>query len=231
MMNKIHITDQEFFKIHLFSALSPSQLHYLRAHMQRYELQCGELLFSQGQAAQQFFLIQSGQIKLSRLALSGHEKIVEIMSAQQTFAEAVMFMQQQSYPVNAQALKSSVVIGVNNDAFLNMLRQSPATCFQLLAKMSIHLHQWLNELDRLTQQNATYRLIHFLQQRIPQQAQLPLEIHLETPKHILASQLSIQPETLSRIFKQLTQAGILSVEGKRVRIHSLEKLYFYNQDV
>lgn len=178
MMNKIHITDQEFLKIHLFSALSPSQLHYLQAHMQRYYLQCGELLFSQGQAAKQFFLIQSGQIKLSRLALSGHEKIVEIMSAQQTFAEAVMFMQQQSYPVNAQALKSSVVIGVNNDAFLNMLRQSPATCFHLLAKMSIHLHQWLNELDRLTQQNAIYRLIHFLQQRIPQQAQAPLEIYL-----------------------------------------------------
>ena len=226
-MSKIQVTDQELCKIHLFSALSSLQLASLRTQMQRYRLGAGELLFRQGQSAEQFFLIQSGQIKLFRLATTGHEKIIEILSARQTFAEAVMFMQSSCYPVNAQALKSSIVLGFNNDFFLTLLQESPATCLQLLAKMSIHLHHWLHEIEHLTQQNATYRLIHFLQQRIPQPAHPPIEILLDTPKHVLASQLSIQPETLSRIFKQLTQKGILSVRGKSIRINALEKLALY----
>jgi len=50
---------------------------------------------------------------------------------------------------------------------------------------------------------------------------------LDIPKNILASRLSIQPETLSRILKNLVSAGIIRVEGKVIKIQDINKLRHY----
>ena len=62
---------------------------------QSHEQQClsGELLIRQGQPAERFFLVLKGRVKLYRISADGQEKVVEIIQAGQTFAEAVMFMQ------------------------------------------------------------------------------------------------------------------------------------------
>ncbi|MCP4043959.1 MAG: cyclic nucleotide-binding domain-containing protein, partial [Gammaproteobacteria bacterium] len=60
------------------------------AHIKR--LGKGDSLFTMGDPARSFFLMQKGQIKLYRLASSGQEKIIEIIRPGHTFAEAVMFM-------------------------------------------------------------------------------------------------------------------------------------------
>ena len=49
-------------------------------------------------------------------------------------------------------------------------------------------------------------------------------IDLDLPKRLIASQLGIQPETLSRILHRLTDAGLIAVQRRRIEIldqHSL----------
>jgi hypothetical protein len=41
---------------------------------------------------------------------------------------------------------------------------------------------------------------------------------LELPRHVIASRLSIKPETFSRVFKQLTDAAAISVHGAHVTL-------------
>ena len=53
------------------------------------------------------------------------------------------------------------------------------------------------------------------------------EIHLVTPKHAIASRLSITPETLSRTFARLGRDGYLQIEDNTVRIQDIEKLRTY----
>ena len=47
---------------------------------------------------------------------------------------------------------------------------------------------------------------------------------LQVPKQTLASRLSVQPETFSRIVRQLSNQGILKVNGSRVEINDRERL-------
>lgn len=208
----------------LFAALEDHQFSNMLEGMHILLLQPGEIVFKQGQHAQHFFLVYEGQVKLYRLSMEGHEKVIEIIQPKQTFAEAVMFMQWQSYPVNAEAVTESLVLRFNNESLLQLLRESTETCFRLIAQLSMRLHHWLNEIDNLTLQNATYRLIGFLQQQIPEPAPEAVEITLDIPKHVLASRLSIQPETLSRLLKNLSQEGILNVEGKVLTIKDIKRL-------
>ncbi len=200
---------------HLFSALDEGQLAAVAAASRLQHLSDGDLLFSQGQAADRFYLVRHGQVKLFRLAPDGQEKVIEVVSPGQSFAEAVMFMQGERYPVAAQALGSAEVLAVESRAFLGVLRSSSESCLRLLAGLSVRLHERLKEIETVTLQNATLRLANYLLNLGEQQGE---QITLPAAKHIIASQLAIQPETLSRILGNLASNGIIRVKGLAITI-------------
>lgn len=209
---------------YLFSPLSAEQLESLVEHARVTELPAGKILFHQDDAAERFYLVASGQIKLFRLSPTGQEKVVEIMSAGQTFAEAVMFMQHGRYPVSTEALVDSLVVGLPNRDYLRLLGASPEACFQLLGKLSQRLHLRLKEIDTLTLQNAGYRVAHYLSSLLPANAAPGIEIALPLPKQVIASRLSIQPETLSRVLLNLSNRGIATASGRTVTVHDPVRL-------
>ncbi len=211
-------------RTYLFSALDEEQLRTVTASMQDLTLDEGRILFEHGQPAEKFFLLIEGQVKLYRLSEDGDEKVIEIVRPGQTFAEAVMFMSGKVYPVNADALVKSRLLCFSNAVFKDMLRSSVDSCFRLMAAMSQRLHMRLNEIDSLTLHNATYRLVTYLLGELPEGVLTSTEIVLTTPKHIIASRLSIKPETFSRILTRLARDGLIVVRGNSIVLADLERL-------
>ncbi len=211
---------EELKGVYLFNGLTEEQTETLLEHATDQELQHGETLFSHGDPSERFFWLRRGLIKLTRLSADGEEKVVELIRAGQVFGEAIAFMERQEYPVNAEAIEPSEVVGFENRRFLNLLRTSPDSCFRLLADLSMRLHSQINEIDRLTLHNATARVIGYLLDQ-PRDGD---RILLGSPKHLLASRLSIQPETLSRIFSRLNRDGLIKVEGQTICLRDAEEL-------
>lgn len=199
----------------LLNALEAEQFQALLKTASFYELAEGELLFQQGQQLEQIFVCTQGFIKLFRLTPNGDEKIVEIISAGNSFAEAVLFLGGQRYPVHAVALKSAQVVGINAEQYQQILRSSVDVCFHLMGLMSKRMHWLLTEVDRLTLHNATFRLLTWLLEASTQASTLIL---LDVPKHVLASRLSIKPETLSRILKRLSEQQLIRVEEQMIEL-------------
>jgi CRP-like cAMP-binding protein len=197
----------------LLNALQAEQFQALLSTAQLYDVAESELLFQQGQRLEQIFICTSGFIKLFRLTPNGDEKIVEIISAGNSFAEAVLFLGGQQYPVHAVALKAAQVVGINAEQYQRMLRESVDVCFHLMGLMSKRMHWLLTEVDRLTLHNATFRLLTWLLEAPVVEGQTVL---LDVPKHVLASRLSIKPETLSRILKRLTEQQFIRVEEQKI---------------
>lgn len=210
--------------IPIFSALREDQLEKVLAAADRKKLQTGAILFEQGQTAEKFFMVSEGQIQLFRLSDEGDEKVIDIVHPGQVFAEAVMFMEDRRYPVNAVAIKDSEVIAFDNETFRKILRESVDTCFRLMAAMSQRLHIQLNEIDSLSLHNATYRLVHYLLKSIPDANGSRTEITLSYPKNILASRLSVKPETFSRIMSHLRRNNIIDVRGNQIIIRDIRSL-------
>ncbi len=209
---------------YLFSALDDAQRNAMLDTLQVVRLREGEALFEHGQPAQRFYLLCSGQVKLFRLSEEGDEKVVEIIKPGQSFAEAVMFMQGKAYPVNASALSASTLAAFPSKIYRAQLEQSSAACLRLMASMSQRLHRHLNEIDSLTLHNATYRLVGYLLEQLADTEQEQPDIMLTTPKHVIASRLSIKPETFSRILLRLAKQGLLQVEGAHIRVTDLDGL-------
>ena len=58
-------------------------------------------------------------------------------------------------------------------------------------------------------------------------AQGRAEVELPTSKQVIASRLSLTPETLSRIFHDLSNSSLISVHGKRIKLHDPARLARY----
>ena len=206
---------------HLFSELTETQMDRVRRHSHVTDMVEGESLFLQGDDATSFYLVLSGRIKLFRVSPEGNEKVVEIMEDGATFAEALMFMDEPHYPVTATALSPSRVIGINCRDFKSMLRESIDTCFLLLGKMSFRLRGLIHEIDTLSLDTGTVRTVaYLLHHSTPDEDCFELKI----AKSVIASRLSVKPETFSRILKNLHEQEILSIDGRNVTIHDRDAM-------
>ncbi len=205
----------------LFSRLEPAQLTRISRHASRVTLAAEQLLFSQGEAATRFYLLLDGQMRLFRLSADGAEKVIEIVNPGQTFAEALVFLNAPRYPVCAAALLPSRLIAIDGADFAQMLRESVDTCFQLLGVLSQRLRGLIGEIDELTLHTATSRVARYLvSKRTPPQ----MVIDLDVRKAVLASRLSVQPETLSRVMKALSAQGVIQVQGTQVQVLDIKQL-------
>ena len=205
----------------LLSGLGQEQLERVAANAVPVHLDEGQWLFSQGDPSRRFYFLHQGQIRLFRLSPEGTEKIIEIVSPGQTFAEALMFLNAPRYPVCAAALEPAELIGIDARAFAAMLRESVDTCFVVMGALSQRLRSLIGEIDNLTLHNAKSRVARYLLTHVAEDQH---GFDLDVPKGVLASRLSVKPETFSRVIKQLTLDGVVSVHGAHVTITDREAL-------
>lgn len=153
---------------------------------------------------------------------------MEIVNPGQTFAEALMFHEMPSYPLSAQALLDSELVVINARGFLEFLSGSVESCFKVMGSLSVRLRKLLGEIDALTLQNADLRVANYLSQLLTEaDGEEGAVVTLPAAKNVIASRLSIQPETLSRSLNTLSAKGIIEVDGLNIRVPDVQALRNY----
>ena len=223
-MKTTPIHSEELRSHHIFAGLNEEQLAKVIASAHIIELAENEHLLEAGQQAKDFFLVRSGRVKLYLTSADGAEKVIHFVNAGETFAEAIMFMDSAIYPINASAINKSEILAFPNKAFREILHDSVDTCFRLMADMSTWLKKQLNEIDALTLQNATLRFSNYLLQQIPADQSKTATITLEAAKNVIASRLSIEQESLSRIMRNMQREGLIETHGNEIVIKDVATL-------
>lgn len=213
---------------YLFAGLDEDAFDKLASGIAIESFEKGEILFHRGDDAGDFYFVESGQIELSLISPDGQKKIVEVIDHGRTFAEAIVFMREGKYPVTAEALSDSVVFRIPNAPYRKLLQGSSNACLRLLSDVCQHLHQRMREIERLTIQNARSRLASYLIDHVVEQDEDEATVRLDLPKHIIASRLSVTPETLSRLLRAMADDGILTVDDRVIYVRSLARLRPYD---
>ncbi len=214
---------------YLFSGLSDEDFEMLARQMTLVELDKGDILFHRGDPYTHFYFVDTGLIELSLVSQTGEKKTLEIVDARRTFAEAVAFMRERRYPVTAEALEATTLCRIPTSPYVDTLQGNPDACMRLLADISRHLHARVREIENLTVQNARSRLISYLLDHIDETTgDDEATVRLTMPRHVIASRLSIKPETLSRLLRALTDEGLISIEDRLIFIHRLSGLRLYD---
>lgn len=220
VLHRVH--NQILRSHHLFEPLSDEQMDELMKASQLLNLDKGDNLFHQGEPAHSFYFVISGAIKIYRLTPDGQEKVFEVIGNRQTFAEAMMLMDTPNYVASAQTVCPSQVYRFSNAAYMRLLEANQRLAFALLGKLSVRLHQRINEIETLSLKNATHRVVRYLMTQLARNPGDTFELPMA--KQLIAGHLSIQPETFSRIIRRLIDEGVIEQDGRQITILDRQRL-------
>lgn len=205
----------------LFASLTDEQISDVCSSARTIHLKDGDILFNQGDQAEHFYFVLSGIIKLYRHSPDGQEKIFELESEGRVFAEALMFQSHECYPVSASAIHKTDVVAIGSKKFLSIIKQSMDTCMMVMADLSKRLHGLIAEIDRLSLLNGRSRVATYI---LEQYLLKGADIELDIPKIAISAMLSLQPETFSRLLKELSNEKIIEVKDAHILVLDPEKL-------
>lgn len=223
-----HRTFESLRQHYLFSALEQHEYDTLLKSVNEIRIDKNDILFHQGDRADYFYFVDVGHVELNLIAPTGQKKVLEVIGPDRTFAEAVAFMRGSKYPVTCEALTETTLYRIPNQAYLHLIQSNPDACMRLLADISRQLHARVREIERLTVQNARDRLVSYLIDHVVDKNGDEAVIRVELPRHVIAARLSITPETLSRLLRNLADERLLTIEDRVIYVHSLSRLRPYD---
>ena len=115
----------------IFNGLTPEQLSGLMEKGRRIKLQPKSVLFNQGDPAVTFFLVVRGRLKLTTLNEQGREVIFRYIGAGELTA-AITVLKRWTYPVTAESIEETVVVGWDNPTMIQLMRRYPDIAINLM---------------------------------------------------------------------------------------------------
>jgi len=210
----------------LFSGLNEDNLAEVAAISAKRTYAKGEVLFSEGESADGFFLVATGSVKLSKISTDGKEKVLHFAYPSETFAEAAFFGDGR-YPAEARALEKVETLYFPKDAFMGLLERNPRFALNLIITLSLSVRRFARQIEELTFAEVPSRLAAYLIELAEKRSttyQGTTYLDLEIKKGELASHLSTVSETLSRALKKLKDERVIDVKGSRVVVHNMPRL-------
>jgi CRP-like cAMP-binding protein len=193
-------------QIAVFSGLDPREVQTLLAQATVIDLEPGQSLFRQGDAAAAFFIVITGWVKLFRITPAGDEAVLHVLTKGESFAEAVAFVGGR-YPATASAATDARIVVIPAHHVINCVREMPDIAIAMIASTSQHLHRLVQRVEQLSAQSGLQRVAEFLAGLCPNMDG-SCTISLPYDKTLIAGRLGLKPESLSRVFAKLRSVGV-----------------------
>lgn len=208
----------------MFRALSPRIAEKLLADCVTELHPASSLLFRQDEPAHSFFLMLDGWAKVVRQAPNGVATVIGVFSRGQTLAEAVAIAGG-FYPASAETVTRARVVRIDAERIRSTIHSDPDIALGMIASAAQHLLSLMRQIENLKALKGPERVAEFLLSLTDVDGG-PACIALPFDKTLIAARLGMQPESLSRAFLRLREAGV-QVDGADVRIADVGQLASY----
>lgn len=180
-----------------------------------------DILFREGEAAESFYCVLNGYVRLFRLNKDGREADIRICGPGDTFAECLLAMGD-NYLYNSQAAETITVARFELQKVRALAEQEKDVAKAIIQCLSNHLRHTMDCIANDRLQTAPQRVAHYLLDNCPQDGS-SASIRLPFQKSLLAGKLGLAPEALSRAFSSLRRAGV-TVRGRIIQISDISAL-------
>ena len=186
----------------------------------------GHTLARQGEPARQFYLVESGFLKVLQLTAEGTELIVRFVAPGEPFG-GVVALGDAPYPVTAMVIQPSVVRHWSRDVTQDLLTHTPQVRVNIMREMATHMTDALTRVRELTTARVGQRLAHTLV-RLARQCGQPC------PEGVLISQPLTRQEladltgttlyTVSRTLSEWEARGLLETRKRLLLLRAPKQI-------
>ncbi len=181
-----------------------------------------ELIFSEGDNGDGFYINIEGLVKIFKLSPEGKEQILHIFGPGEPYGEVPVFSGK-TFPANAETISKCRSLFFPRKAIVNLITANPSIALNMLAVLSLRLRQFTVQVENLSLKEVPGRLAaHLLMLSIEQDKTDTIYLHIS--KSQLASLLGTIPETLSRILSKMAGQNLIDVQGRKIKLLDIDGL-------
>jgi CRP/FNR family transcriptional regulator len=213
-------------RVAFFAVLPVKEIEALATHCAIRRLAKDEMLFNEGDPCEGLFVVQSGAIKVFKMADSGREQVLGIDRAGSTVAELPLF-DGGNYPASAAAMEDSTLLFLPKREFLNLCRENSEVAFAVIRTLAWRYRYLTTLVEELSLKEVSHRLARFLRDRALQEGvrtRRGIEFPLQETNQEIAAEIGTVRDLVSRNLRRFVDRGILRLELRRVIILDMAEL-------
>lgn len=189
-------------------------------------LQKDEMLFREGEEAQNYFQVQHGSIKMITNSPDGQEFIQGVFKTNDSFGEPPLFCSF-PYPSNAIALEPTLIMKLSKEKFFTLLRENfdiHIHLDQVLCQRLRYKSMVLSEISFYDPEHRITSLLKYLKEESANQHKRLGKVG-DTEAYVvpftrqqLADMSGLRVETVIRTVKKMQEEGKLKLIGRKITI-------------
>lgn len=162
-------------------------------------------LYMAGDPKNSLFVLHRGKIRIYRLNEEGKEQLLRVLMPGDFTGELALFGGEALHDSYAEIVQDSRVCEIRKSDLYVLLKEYPDIGIKIIERFSRRLNEVEQQATNIALLNSEERLIEYIRTHVDDEDFLKLGM----TKKDLASYLSMQPETLTRIFKKLEADGVI----------------------
>jgi CRP/FNR family cyclic AMP-dependent transcriptional regulator len=190
------------------------------------QLKGGEVLFKEGEAGDEMYLIRSGRIKIVK-DLEGTTKTLAIIGEGEFFGEMAL-LDKSPRSASAIAETDARLIIVDRDAFLSSVNKNPFIKY-IIETLTTRLRKTNNMLKYFSVPNEKIRFLLYIKDRLSKNKEGDMDTRLDSGGKEIADVTGVPLDKTKEYLKELREYNIASLDGATVVIKSPERFEKYEE--
>jgi len=201
----------------IFRGIEPAQVAQFarQASIRSYER--GAMVFQRGERPGGLLLVAEGTLKLAVRGANGEQKVIALVEEGQICASALAFLDRPS-ALEACALSPVTIVSIPAGAVFAAMQNDPDLAQRVVEHLSHRVLSLVDEVEGITLRTGLQRLAGYVESLARDRGNGSHAVRLPATKTLIAAQLGIAKETLSRLLHELVEKGVISVARRELFI-------------
>jgi CRP/FNR family transcriptional regulator, cyclic AMP receptor protein len=213
-------------KVPLLADLAEGDREFLASVALPRHFDAGEMIFSEGDACEGLYVVESGAVKIFTIAPSGREQVLTIDGPGASIAELPVF-DGGNYPASALAAQASDLLFIRKKDIRALCLEHPEVALKVLRVVSARLRRLVAIVEELSFTTVQHRLASFLLREARSKGKRTargVEFTFGMSNQELASHIGTVRELVSRNLSRLQSAGLIKLDARTVIVPDLDAL-------
>lgn len=207
----------------LFRGIDGAQIALLARSARLRDYARGEMVFRRGERPNGLLVVAEGTLKLAVRGANGEQKVVALVEEGQVCASALAFLDRPS-ALEATALTPATVVSIPAHAVFEAMQRDAECARRVVEHLSQRVLSLIDEVEGITRRRGLQRLAHYVESLARERGPGTHVVRLPSTKTLIAAQLGIAKETLSRLLHELVETGVINVSRRELYILDREQL-------
>lgn len=187
------------------------------------ELPAGTVLFKDGDTGKQMFVIQKGNIKISK-QIGDQEKTLAILPAGEFFGEMAI-LNNEPRMATATVVEDCLLLVIDSKTFESMIRGNAEISLRMIKKLSERLKEADEQIENLLIKDNNSKVISTLAKMGENEGtQTEGGIVVKATTKNLSLKTGLDQDTISEILNKVIKAKLISIQSDSIIISDVTKL-------